>query len=64
MVAARDDLLVAPTVVRVAADAPVTVEGRDALPREPVDPGRLSELIRQHGIGGSTARLVTAIEGR
>ena len=37
--------------------------GDDALPAEPVDPGRLSELIRQHGIGGSTARLVRAMEG-
>jgi 5'-3' exonuclease len=64
LVAARDYLLVAPRVVRVAVDAPVTVDGADALPREPVDPGRLSELIRQHGIGGSTARLVTAIERR
>jgi 5'-3' exonuclease len=64
LIAAREYLLVAPTVVRVAVDAPVTVEGSDALPREPVDPGRLSELIRQHGIGGSTARLVKAIEGR
>jgi len=40
------------------------VHGADTLPREPVDPGRLSELIRQHGIGGSTARLVSAIEKR
>ena len=64
--AARAYLLVAPRVVRVAADAPVLVQpdGRDALPREPVDPGRLSELVRRHGIGGATARLVTAIEGR
>jgi 5'-3' exonuclease len=62
LTAARDYLLVAPKVVRVAVDAPVTVGGPDALPREPVDPGRLSELIRQHGIGGSTARLVNAIE--
>src|SRR6478609_8117083 len=63
LAAAREYLLVAPTVVRVAVDAPVTVtpDGSAALPREPVDPGRLSELIRQHGIGGSTARLVTAI---
>jgi hypothetical protein len=52
-------------VVRVATDAPVTVEpGSDELPREPVDPGRLSELIRLHGIGGATARLVNAIENR
>jgi 5'-3' exonuclease len=64
LVAARDYLLVAPTVVRVAVDAPVTLDGPDDLPREPVDPGRLSDLIRQHGIGGSTARLVTAIERR
>jgi len=62
LTAAREYLLVAPKVVRVAVDAPVTVDGTDALPREPVDPGRLSELIRQHGIGGSTARLVNAIE--
>jgi 5'-3' exonuclease len=64
LVAARDYLLVAPTVVRVAVDAPVTLDGPDDLPREPVDPGRLSDLIRQHGIGGSTARLVSAIEKR
>jgi len=62
--AAREYLLVAPKVVRVAVDAPVQVNGDDALPQEPVDPGRLSELIRQHGIGGSTARLVRAMEGR
>jgi len=66
LTAARGYLLVAPQVVRVAGDAPVVVEpaGRGALPREPIDPARLSELIRQHGIGGSTARLVAAIEGR
>jgi len=66
LVAAREYLLVAPTVVRVAEDAPVTVEpgGNDLIPREPVDPGRLSDLIRLHGIGGSTARLVRALEGR
>ena len=64
LTAARDYLDVAPRVVRVAVDAPVTVDGDDLLPAEPVDPGRLSELIRLHGIGGSTARLVAAIEGR
>jgi 5'-3' exonuclease len=62
--AARDYLLVAPKVVRVALDAPVHIDGDDALPQEPVDPGRLSELIRKHGIGGSTARLVRAMERR
>jgi 5'-3' exonuclease len=62
--AARDYLDVAPQVVRVAVDAPISLDGTDLLPSEPVDPGRLSELIRLHGIGGSTARLVAAIEGR
>lgn len=62
--AARGYLDVAPQVVRVAVDAPVSLDGTDLLPSEPVDPGRLSELIRLHGIGGSTARLVAAIEGR
>ncbi len=64
--AARAYLEVAPKVVRVASDAPVLVEPDkgDALPTEPVDPGALSDLIRRHGIGGSTARLVAAIEGR
>ena len=61
--AARDYLEVAPTVVRVAHDAPVALDGSDLLPAEPVDPGRLSELVRQHGIGGSTARLVKALGG-
>lgn len=64
LTAARDYLLVAPTVVAVAADAPVIVTpDSDALPREPVDPARLSELVREHGIGGATARLVRAIAG-
>jgi 5'-3' exonuclease len=64
LTAARDYLLVAPKVVRVATDAPVVVDGTDLLPSEPVDPGGLSNLIRKHGIGGSTARLVKAMEGR
>ena len=62
--AAHDYLLVAPTVVRVSTDAPVSVdpEGPGILPVEPVDPAGLSELVRRHGIGGPTARLVTAME--
>jgi 5'-3' exonuclease len=72
LAASRDYLLVAGKVVRVATDAPVVIDapgvlepaGTAALPSEPVDPGRLSELVRLHGIGGSTARLVRAIEGR
>ncbi len=64
--AARAYLEVAPAVVRVARDAPVDVQpdAAAALPIEPVDPGALSELIRRHGIGGATARLVSAIERR
>ena len=64
LLAARDYLLVAPAVVRVSTDAPVMVapDGPGILPAEPVDPAGLSELIRRHGIGGPTARLVTAMD--
>ncbi len=64
--AARDYLLVAPKVVRVAEDAPVLVEptGGDVLPPEPVDPAALSGLVRAHGIGGPVARLVQALAAR
>ena len=63
LAAARDYLLVAPTVVRVSTDAPVTVapDGPGTLPAEPVDPAALSELVRRHGVGGPTARLVAAM---
>jgi 5'-3' exonuclease len=63
---ARDYLLVAPKVVRVATDAAVTVEPADdgALPPEPVDPGALSELVRAHGIGGPVNRLLQALAAR
>jgi len=64
LLAARDYLLVAPRVVRVSTDAPVMVApgGPGTLPAEPVDPAGLSELIRRHGIGGPTARLVAAMD--
>ncbi len=64
LLAARDYLLVAPRVVRVSTDAPVTVapDGPGTLPAEPVDPAALSDLIRAHGVGGPTARLVAAME--
>jgi 5'-3' exonuclease len=63
---ARDYLLVAPTVVRVATDAPVTVEpaGDGMLPPEPVAPQELSDLVRAHGIGGPVNRLVQALGDR
>jgi 5'-3' exonuclease len=66
LAAARDYLLVAPKVVRVATDATVTVEpdGDGAVPPEPVDPQALSDLVRAHGIGGPVNRLLQALEAR
>jgi 5'-3' exonuclease len=63
LAAARDYLLVAPRVVRVAQDAPVSVEpaGDGRLPAEPVDPQALSDLIRAHGIGGPVNRLLQTL---
>lgn len=63
---ARDYLLVAPRVVRVATDAPVVVEpaGGGVLPAGPVDPGALSALVRAHGIGGPVNRLLQALAAR
>ena len=63
---ARDYLLVAPNVVRVATAAPVEIEptGDGTLPPEPVDPGALSELVRAHGIGGPVNRLLQALAAR
>ena len=63
---ARDYLLVAPRVVRVATDAPVEIEpaGDGTLPPEPVDPAALSELVRAHGIGGPVNRLLQALGAR
>src|SRR6478609_1851347 len=63
---ARDYLLVAPKVVRVATDAPVTIEpaGDGALPAEAADPGALSALVRAHGIGGPVNRLLRALAAR
>jgi len=61
--ASRDYLSVAGTVVRVAQDAPIIHRpaGATALPTEPVDPGRLAELIVEYGIGASVNRLLKAI---
>ncbi len=63
LLAARDYLDVAPTVVRVARSAPVWTEpdGDGRIPAEPVDPQRLAELITEHGIGNSVGRLLDAL---
>lgn len=58
---AADYLEVAPTVVRVAADAPVSLDRDDVLPRTPADPGRLAELVKELGIGASVKRLLDAL---
>ena len=56
-------LQVAPRVVRVAADAPVTVDpaGDGRLPTSPADPDRLLELSRQYGLGSPVARLLDVL---
>jgi 5'-3' exonuclease len=60
--AARDYLAVAPTVVRVADDAPVPpVDG--GLPVRPVDPGALEEMDARFGLGSSLRRAVAALAG-
>ncbi len=59
--AARGYLEVAPTVVRVATDAPVAQDRDDALPAAPADPTRLSALQRTWGLGTPVDRLVAAL---
>lgn len=55
--AAADYLAVVEPVVRVAVDAPVTVDRDDAVPAAPADPERLAELTERWGLGGSVTRL-------
>ena len=60
LVAARDYLGVAPTVVRVALDVPLP-ELPTALPSAPADPDRLLELAQRWNLAGSARRLVDAL---
>ncbi|KGM01817.1 5'-3' exonuclease [Cellulomonas cellasea DSM 20118] len=60
LVEAADYLAVAPTVVRVAPDAPVG-ELDDTLPETPADPERLVELTTRWGLTSSVTRVVTAL---
>ncbi|MGH4011624.1 MAG: 5'-3' exonuclease [Pseudonocardiaceae bacterium] len=62
--AARDYLVVAPTVVRVATDAPVRQDRDDMLPSTPADPGALASLQREWGLGTAVDRLVAALQAR
>ncbi|MGV9270255.1 5'-3' exonuclease H3TH domain-containing protein, partial [Kitasatospora sp. NPDC003701] len=51
---------VAPTVVRVAEDAPLPAFD-PALPREPLDPMTLEELSARWGLGTSLTRLLDTL---
>jgi hypothetical protein len=48
-------------VVRVALDAPVRLNGPDALPAAPADPDRLAELVDRWGLTSSVERLTKAM---
>ena len=61
---ARDYLEVAPTVVRVATDAPVRQDRDDTLPSAPAHPGALASLQREWGLGTAVDRLVAALQAR
>jgi 5'-3' exonuclease len=62
--AARDYLELAPTVVRVATDAPVQPDRDDTLPRAPADSAALAALQRTWGLGSAVDRLVAALQRR
>ncbi|RSN24977.1 flap endonuclease [Amycolatopsis sp. WAC 01416] len=58
---AADYLAVAPTVVRVAADAPVEQSRPDTVPSEPADPDKVAELAERWNLGRSVERLLAAL---
>jgi 5'-3' exonuclease len=60
IVSARDYLAVAPTVVKVARDAPV-VEVATELPAAPADPERLLGLAGEWNLAGPARRLVDVV---
>ncbi|SDR24835.1 5'-3' exonuclease [Thermostaphylospora chromogena] len=63
LAAARDYLAVAPTVVRVARDAPVP-RADLTLPAAPRDPAALAELAARYGLDGPVRRLREALQAR
>ena len=63
LTSAEDYLAVAPKVVEVAVDAPVSLSGEDAVPGKVKHPKRLAELAERWNLGNSVNRLVAAIEG-
>ncbi len=54
-------LAVAPTVVRVAADAPIEQSRPDTVPNAPADPDRIAELAERWNLGRSVDRLLAAL---
>ncbi|MGH3887151.1 MAG: 5'-3' exonuclease [Pseudonocardiaceae bacterium] len=62
--ACRDYLELAPTVVRVAIDAPVRQDCDDTLPSAPADPDALTALQRKWGLGTAVDRLVAVLQAR
>lgn len=60
---AADYLAVAPTVVRVAVDAPVEQSRPDKVPATPADPDRVAELAERWNLGKSVDRLIEALPG-
>ncbi|MGQ0773326.1 MAG: 5'-3' exonuclease [Pseudonocardiales bacterium] len=62
--AAQDYLQLAPAVVRLAIDAPVSQDRDDALPSEPADPTALTALARQWGLTSSVNRLVATLQAQ
>jgi 5'-3' exonuclease len=58
----RDYLELAPSVVRLATDAPVQQDRDDTLPSAPADAAALSALQRQWGLGTAVDRLVAALQ--
>jgi 5'-3' exonuclease len=61
--AARDYLAVAPEVVHVRADAPVSPVA-PKLPTAPARPGELEKLAERYGLGSPVARLTKALGGQ
>lgn len=61
---AADYLAVAPRVVRVVSDAPVTFSRDDHVPHGVADPDRLEELKHRWNLGGSVDRLRDALTDR
>ncbi|HKR49028.1 MAG TPA: 5'-3' exonuclease [Pseudonocardiaceae bacterium] len=62
--ASRSYLELAPSVVRVATDAPVRQDRDDKLPSTPADPRALASLQRTWGLGTAVDRLITALQAR